>query len=91
MDRLYAYKRVAVWALPLLVMVVILSSCYTNKSIMLKTPDDYPFAVYNDSLNNKETYKIAVADFVNVIKFIYQQPQSICIRDMVIAPTSYEN
>ena len=69
MDRLYAYKRVAVWALPLLVMVVILSSCYTNKSIMLKTPSDYPFAVYNDSLNNKETYKIAVADFVTISVF----------------------
>ena len=34
---------------------------------------------------------IAVSDFVNVIKFIYQQPQSICIRDMVIAPTYYQN
>jgi NADP-dependent 3-hydroxy acid dehydrogenase YdfG len=34
---------------------------------------------------------IAVTDFVNVVKFIYKQPQSICIRDMVIAPTKYEN
>lgn len=33
---------------------------------------------------------IAVSDFVNIIKFIYQQPQSVCIRDMVVAPTSYE-
>ena len=69
MDRLYAYKRLAIWALPLLVMAVMLSSCYTNQSIMLKTPDDYPFAVYNDSLNNKETYKIAVADFVTISVF----------------------
>ena len=69
MDRLYAYKRLAIWALPLLVMVVMLSSCYTNQSIMLKTTDDYPFAVYNDSLNNKETYKIAVADFVTISVF----------------------
>ena len=33
---------------------------------------------------------IAVSDFVNIIKFIYEQPQSVCIRDMVVAPTSYE-
>ncbi len=33
---------------------------------------------------------ITVSDFVNIIKFIYQQPQSVCIRDMVVAPTSYE-
>lgn len=69
MERLYAYKRVAVWALSMLVVVVMLSSCYTNQSIMLKTPVDYPFVVYNDSLNNKETYKIAVADFVTISVF----------------------
>lgn len=34
---------------------------------------------------------IDVKDFVNVLKFIYEQPQSICIRDIVIAPTTYEN
>lgn len=33
---------------------------------------------------------IAVSDFVNIVKFIYQQPQSVCIRDIVIAPTDYE-
>ncbi len=35
--------------------------------------------------------KIDVTDFVGMIKFIYSQPQSICIRDMVIAPTDYES
>lgn len=33
---------------------------------------------------------IAVSDFVSIIKFIYQQPQYVCIRDIVVAPTSYE-
>jgi polysaccharide export outer membrane protein len=66
MDRLYAYKRVAVWFLPILVMAIMLSSCYTNQSIMLKTPEGYPFATYNDSLNNKDSYRIAVADIVTI-------------------------
>jgi polysaccharide export outer membrane protein len=66
MDRLYAYKRVVCWVLPILVMAVMLSSCYTNQSIMLKTPDGYPFATYNDSLNNKDVYRIAVADLVSI-------------------------
>jgi NADP-dependent 3-hydroxy acid dehydrogenase YdfG len=34
---------------------------------------------------------IAVSNFVNIIKFIYQQPHSICIRDIVVAPTSYKD
>ena len=34
---------------------------------------------------------IAVEQFVKVLKFIYEQPQEISIRDMVIAPTSYES
>ncbi|MDQ5920416.1 MAG: hypothetical protein QG673_472 [Pseudomonadota bacterium] len=42
------------------------------------------------SLGKNQNHIIAVSDFVNVIKFIYQQPQSVCIRDMVIAPTNYE-
>lgn len=33
---------------------------------------------------------VSVADFVNIIKFIYEQPDGLCIRDMVVAPTSYE-
>lgn len=33
---------------------------------------------------------IKVDVFVNAIKQIYLQPQNICIRDMVIAPTLYE-
>lgn len=49
-----------------LFIVLALSSCYSNRSIMLKTPEDYPFATYNDSLNNKDTYKIAVADFISM-------------------------
>lgn len=72
MDRLYAYKlskRGIAWALPLLFVAVMLSSCYTNQSIMLKTPEGYPFATYNDSLNNKDTYRIAVADIVSL--FVY--------------------
>ncbi|UPT66274.1 MAG: polysaccharide biosynthesis/export family protein [Sphingobacteriales bacterium JAD_PAG50586_3] len=69
MDKLYAYKKVAVWALPALVIVVMLSSCYTNQSIMLQTPEGYPFATYNDSLNNKDAYRIAVADLVSISVF----------------------
>jgi NADP-dependent 3-hydroxy acid dehydrogenase YdfG len=34
--------------------------------------------------------KIDVTDFVGITKFIYSQPQSICIRDLVVAPTDYE-
>lgn len=33
---------------------------------------------------------INVNDFVKIIKFIFDQPQNICIRDIVIAPTNYE-
>lgn len=33
---------------------------------------------------------IAVEDFAKTILWIYEQPQSICIRDMVVAPTFYE-
>lgn len=33
---------------------------------------------------------INVSDFVNIIKFIYMQPDNICIRDIVVAPTYYE-
>lgn len=72
MDRLDAYKlskRGLVWALPLLFVAVMLSSCYTNQSIMLKTPEGYPFATYNDSLNNKESYHISVADIVSINVF----------------------
>lgn len=42
------------------------------------------------SVGKNKGQTIAVFDFVNIIKFIYQQPQSICIRDMVVTPTSYE-
>lgn len=33
---------------------------------------------------------INVSDFVNIVKFIYMQPDNICIRDIVVAPTYYE-
>ncbi|HLX52924.1 MAG TPA: SDR family oxidoreductase, partial [Aquella sp.] len=33
---------------------------------------------------------IEVADFVSVIKFMFNQPHNITIRDLVIAPTAYE-
>ena len=34
---------------------------------------------------------IEIDDMAKTILWIYQQPQSICIRDMVIAPTYYES
>lgn len=33
---------------------------------------------------------INAEDMAKTILWIYQQPQHICIRDMVIAPTHYE-
>lgn len=45
---------------------MLLSSCEVNKSIMLQTPKDYQFATYNDSINNKENYRLAVADFISM-------------------------
>jgi NADP-dependent 3-hydroxy acid dehydrogenase YdfG len=33
---------------------------------------------------------INVSDFVNIVKFIYMQPDNICVRDIVVAPTYYE-
>ncbi len=44
--------------------VVLFSGCYTNQSIMLKTAKDYRFDTITDSLKNKSTYRIAVADIV---------------------------
>ena len=35
--------------------------------------------------------KLTVTEFTNIIKFIYTQPQNICIRDLVVAPTDYES
>ena len=42
-------------------------------------------------LNKNTGDVVAVNDFVGIIKFIYQQPQGVCIRDIVVAPTTYEN
>jgi len=36
-------------------------------------------------------HMISKQDFVNILKFIIELPSSICIRDLVIAPTGYEN
>ncbi|MAZ40107.1 MAG: oxidoreductase [Legionellales bacterium] len=33
---------------------------------------------------------IPVANFAEMIVWVYEQPQTICIRDMVVAPTCYE-
>ena len=33
---------------------------------------------------------IDVDDFAKMILWIYQQPQNICVRDRVVAPTVYE-
>jgi NADP-dependent 3-hydroxy acid dehydrogenase YdfG len=33
---------------------------------------------------------IAVEEMAGIVLWVYQQPKSICIRDMVVAPTSYE-
>ncbi len=33
---------------------------------------------------------VDVNQFAEIMYFLYQQPQTICIRDIVIAPTSYE-
>lgn len=33
---------------------------------------------------------IEVDKFATIMKFLYEQPQDICIRDIVVAPTSYE-
>ncbi|HRG64010.1 MAG TPA: SDR family oxidoreductase [Burkholderiales bacterium] len=43
----------------------------------------------NDVLGIKDG-TINIKDFGEIIKFIYTQPQDVCIRDIVIAPTSYE-
>ena len=33
---------------------------------------------------------IAAEDFAKAALWIYQQPQTICVRDLVFAPTYYE-
>lgn len=43
----------------------------------------------NDVLGIKDG-TIKIKDFGEIVKFMYMQPQDICIRDIVIAPTSYE-
>lgn len=40
--------------------------------------------------NLSQDQTIEVADFAKIILWIYEQPQGICIRDIVVAPTYYE-
>lgn len=40
--------------------------------------------------NLNENDAIPVENMANILLWIYQQPPSICIRDLVVAPTSYE-
>jgi len=35
-------------------------------------------------------YFVSSETFAETLLWIYQQPQSVCIRDLVIAPTNYE-
>jgi NADP-dependent 3-hydroxy acid dehydrogenase YdfG len=39
--------------------------------------------------NSEAQEMISAEDFAKTVLWIYQQPQNICIRDLVIAPTSY--
>lgn len=41
-------------------------------------------------LNIADDQPIEVSDFAKAILWIYQQPENICIRDMVIVPTDYD-
>lgn len=49
----------------------------------IKTPMIVP-----SSLSDDQT--ISVEDMANTILWVYEQPKTICIRDIVIAPTHYE-
>ena len=41
-------------------------------------------------MDTDPTQIIAVENMANAIVWIYQQPQHVCIRDLVMAPTYYE-
>lgn len=41
-------------------------------------------------LNMTNQQIIEVEDFAKTVLWVYQQPQNICIRDMIVAPTYYE-
>lgn len=43
---------------------VMFSGCYTNRSIMLKTPKDFVFDTITDSMRTKDTYRVAIADII---------------------------
>ncbi|PIQ43741.1 MAG: hypothetical protein COV52_00905 [Gammaproteobacteria bacterium CG11_big_fil_rev_8_21_14_0_20_46_22] len=40
--------------------------------------------------NLKGDQIIEIQDVVNAVLWLFEQPQSVCIRDIVIAPTTYE-
>jgi NADP-dependent 3-hydroxy acid dehydrogenase YdfG len=42
------------------------------------------------TLNLNDNQAIQVEDFAKTVLWVYQQPQAICVRDLVLAPTSYE-
>lgn len=48
------------------VVAAMFSGCYTNQSIMLKTPKDFVFDTIVDSLKNKDTYRVAVTDIIQM-------------------------
>lgn len=43
-----------------------------------------------NKLRPDDPNKIDVDQFAEIMYFLYQQPQHICIRDIVVAPTAYE-
>ena len=43
-----------------------------------------------EAANLSQEQTIEVEDFVKAVLWTFQQPQGICIRDMVFAPTYYE-
>jgi NADP-dependent 3-hydroxy acid dehydrogenase YdfG len=52
-----------------------------------------PAKVHSPMWKNQEfepAHFISPKQFAEVVVWVYQQPQSICVRDLVIAPTDYE-
>ena len=52
--------------------------------------DYFCFNMQLQNIKKMDSGFIEVTDFVNIIKFMFNIPQHICIRDIVIAPTEYE-
>lgn len=53
-----------------------------------KTKTPLLMQLYPSNLTDDQI--ISIEDVANAVLWIYQQPQSVCIRDLVIAPTLYE-